>query len=669
MGNFAQRVRHGAISGPNRPDFDRSLWERQAALPELDNEDVTLIRSGLILDELLTATRQRRAPPPLEWGPQLLARTAVALVNFNGQHFDEQQRATQRRPRDSVVLNEVQNMTVRTREGQEYMPDEVYTALGDGLRYLLADILSMTTPCAVSDSAELTEEILERIAADLWVAVEYDTLVDHWHDCAALQVSVHVHEQTIELQPTNPELEVARIASLYRRLSLALDRSMDFLRLWRFELNREERLRLCTIRFVRDITLCDDVVEHIEVGRQARAVERHSSSVEALLDLATGPYGNLLDIPLPKLSNLTLRELMNPWQFLQSLAVKLHALSMAEASKGSLSFFSYAPLIRGRIFAAALSKALSVPAAHATRLLTGLTFTGHRAQDLWAQPLVKSDLDYLLVIPCIHAVHLIRIVETWMRQGGLNLDERGPEFERYCRKLLHRAVDRGCPIRSSIAICNAPVRFKTSAGVEQQIDLVLIVHDTILLLECKCTLWPDESVHFGHCRTVLEKATAQIARKQRAVSENLPAFLSAADSLGVHPTAPARVLAAVLTNSAFYAGLSAFSVPIVDMDMLTVFLSGHHISWQILQGTAVKQAGLIQLFGSASEAAVNLETFINDPPQLRRIKASIEPRIVSNPLPYEKYTRLVVSTYRVNIDYEATMREARASVAAVSEGE
>jgi uncharacterized protein with von Willebrand factor type A (vWA) domain len=105
------------------------------------------------------------------------------------------------------------------------------------------------------------------------------------------------------------------------------------------------------------------------------------------------------------------------------------------------------------------------------------------------------------------------------------------------------------------------------------------------------------------------------------------------------------------------------------MDMLTVFLSGHHISWQILQGTAVKQAGLIQLFGSASEAAVNLETFINDPPQLRRIKASIEPRIVSNPLPYEKYTRLVVSTYRVNIDYEATMREARASVAAVSEGE
>jgi hypothetical protein len=348
----------------------------------------------------------------VELGPELLARMAVALVNFNGQYFDEQQQASLTRPRDSFVLGEVQKVTVRTREGQEYLPDEVYTALGDGLRYLLADIFSMKAPSRESAGPEPTEEILGRVAAELRVAVEYDTLVDHWHDCAALQVGVRVREQTLELQPTNPVLEIARIASLYRRLSLALDRSMDFLRLWRFELNREERLRLCTIRFVSDVTLCGDVVEHIHVGRQARTVEGHSSSVEALLDLTTGPYGNLLDIPLPKLSDLTLRELVNGWQFLQSLAAKLHALSLADSSKEEISFFSYAPLIRGRILTAALSKALSVPQAHASRLLTALTFAGHRSQDLWAQPLVKSDLDYLLVIPCIHAVHLIRIVET-----------------------------------------------------------------------------------------------------------------------------------------------------------------------------------------------------------------------------------------------------------------
>ena len=45
---------------------------------------------------------------------------------------------------------------------------------------------------------------------------------------------------------------------------------------------------------------------------------------------------------------------------------------------------------------------------------------------------VRCEDDYWLVIPCIHAVHLERIVEGWMRQGGLELERRGPEFERFC---------------------------------------------------------------------------------------------------------------------------------------------------------------------------------------------------------------------------------------------
>jgi hypothetical protein len=37
----------------------------------------------------------------------------------------------------------------------------------------------------------------------------------------------------------------------------------------------------------------------------------------------------------------------------------------------------------------------------------------------------------------------------------------------------------------------------------------------------------------------------------------------------------------VLTNSAAYAGFSFFSVPVVDLNISSVVLSGKHVSWKI----------------------------------------------------------------------------------------
>jgi hypothetical protein len=118
-----------------------------------------------------------------------------------------------------------------------------------------------------------------------------------------------------------------------------------------------------------------------------------------------------------------------------------------------------------------------------------------------------------------------------------------------------------------------------------------------------------------------------------------------------------RVVACVMTNSAVYAGVAAFSVPVVDMDILGVFLTGQHVSWQTWKGNEVTRECVIDLYGNAQEAALNLEAFMNDPPQLRRVKAGVEPRNVSNPLIHDRYRQLVVSTYRVNVDFDRELRD------------
>jgi hypothetical protein len=241
-----------------------------------------------------------------------------------------------------------------------------------------------------------------------------------------------------------------------------------------------------------------------------------------------------------------------------------------------------------------------------------------------------------------------------MRQGGLSLDERGPEFEKYCREELRAFLER-CPVRQNIQISECPVRFLNSAGVAEEIDLVLVVHDTILLIEAKCILWPDEAVHFANYRSTVKKASSQVERKRREVDGNFSAFSAALEKAGCVVPTQVRTLACVMTNSAVYAGFRFGNVPVVDLNILKVFFSARHISSQVWEGNVVTGETVIILYRTASEAALKLEEFLNDPPQLKRMKSHVEPRTVAHELSNSAYRKLVMSTYQVNIDVEAEM--------------
>lgn len=666
MGEFARQVRRGLIPGPQRSKFDRARWAHQASLEDQDDEDLSLAKAGLIFDELLNVTRAKKAVASIGLSPQLLARSAIALVNYNYYHIN--QHSGLQATADGIFhTSDIHKRYFRTAAGADFKPDELFSGLGDGLRYLLTDIVPATgkNNAAVTNDS-MTEDNIGKVAAELHVAVEYHVLVDCWHDCAANGYSLQERDGVLELAPRSPNAEIARIASTYRRSALALESYFGFLRWWKYKLSGAQREQLCTIRLVNDLTISNDKVEHISIGRTFRIVQSHASSVAALLEIELGSYGSMLDTPLPDLDGLTLKQLLHGWQFLQSLASKLYAFS-ASRIREDQSFFSFAPLIRGRILVAALSDALNVARSHGARLLKALTFTGKRAQELWAQPLVQSNDDFLLVIPCIHAVHLLRVLEAWMRQGGFRFDQRGPEFESYCREKLLR-FQKECPIRDSVRISERPVRFMTTAGVEEEIDLVIVVHDTILLVEAKCILWPDEAAQFANYRSTVEEAAGQIQRKRAAVNDNYSAFSAALAKVVDDIPRDARILECVLTNSAVYAGFSFCNLPVIDLDILKIFFAGKHVSWQVWHGNVISEESVIELYQTAPEAALNLEGFLNDPPQLRRIKSNIEPRTVALELRNANYESLLISTFEINIDSAREINGNKQSLLAAGSG-
>jgi hypothetical protein len=168
---------------------------------------------------------------------------------------------------------------------------------------------------------------------------------------------------------------------------------------------------------------------------------------------------------------------------------------------------------------------------------------------------VRCADDYWLVIPCIHSVQLEPIVEGWMRQGGLKLERRGPEFERFCRELLRIFVARS-PIKEAVTLVNQPVQFSPPGEQGEEIDLVIVIADTVLLVEAKCILWPDDPFQFIRYRETIERAVKQIKRKRNAVIRHYTDFSHRLAQLGYTLPISPKIACCVLTNSAVFAGVS-----------------------------------------------------------------------------------------------------------------
>jgi len=315
-----------------------------------------------------------------------------------------------------------------------------------------------------------------------------------------------------------------------------------------------------------------------------------------------------------------------------------------------------APRIPKNVLCATFSRALAISPERAETLLKVFLFDATQSKEVWAQPLVKCEEDYILVIPCILSVHLFRIVETWMRQGDIDLDRRGPEFEVFCRGELKEALAHS-PLKDCAQICDHSVSFKTEGEREEEIDIVIIFSDTLLLIETKCILWPDEAFQFANYREVVEKAVAQVARKKDAVSRHYSAFSERLRQHGYRAPERANVLCCVLSNSAVFSGFPIDAVPIIDLSILNSFLRNEHIRFlERHKGKTINRQA-ITFYAEPEGATKVLGDYLLDPPQLSHMRQSIKIREIAFPIENSSFGRLVYQTYTVELDVMAYLRD------------
>lgn len=242
-----------------------------------------------------------------------------------------------------------------------------------------------------------------------------------------------------------------------------------------------------------------------------------------------------------------------------------------------------------------------------------------------------------------------------MRQGGLDLDRRGPEFEQFCRENLNASLKKS-PIKQSIIVLPESVRFKPTTEREEEIDIVILVADTVLLVEAKCILWPDDSLQFANYRDAVEKAVTQIIRKRDAVLRNYSSFRDRFTQLGYNTPTECNLVCCVLTNSPVYSGFPIEDVPIVDLSILVSFFKNEHVKVELRQFSKPVQRHVINFYIDAADASTILEGYLSDPPQLSNSKRCVKKREVIFPIESPTFSKLVHEMYAVEINVEEMLK-------------
>lgn len=650
MGEFAKHARHGKIAGPNLPGFKREAWEKRLNDPALDDDDRRILAAGLFLDDLLSFLRGQIRLADIGMRPQALIRLTIGLATHNLYQLYAATRIDQPLPGTAAELDfpTLLSTTVSVPGGQAFAPDELITGAGDGMKHMFKQLLASQAKPGDRDEHDVNIDDLARISAELNNAVLYECAVGYWHSCVGNGYGLGVHEAGVMIHASRPGLEAARFVSMYRRNNGFLQDSMEIAEAWLHKWPAATKNALCGIPLVRRV-YGSERIERIELGLDGKVLEAAVTGVVAMLGLQHGYYRAFVGEPLPELGAFTINQIIAGWRVLQSLAMAISDSLGPASSSDPRELLRFSPSIPHHVLRATFAKALGLDAERAEALLDVFVFRGNRSQDLWTRPLMRMGQDYFLVVPCIHSVHLERIVEGWMRQGGLDLERRGPEFEKYCREQLQQYA-KTSPIAAAVTILDRELKFTPAGGAQEEIDIVVLIGDAVLLVEAKCILWPDDPPQFANYRETIEKAAAQLRRKQDAAASDYPGFTRRLRELSHVAPAPGKILGCVLTNSAVYAGFSIDGVPVIDLPILAAYLENRYVKAEVRQGSKSLHQHLRHFYDDAVQAGMRLERYLADPPQLSDMKRYVKLRDLVFPVESPVFGKLVHRSYSVEVD-------------------
>jgi hypothetical protein len=462
--------------------------------------------------------------------------------------------------------------------------------------------------------------VTECLLATSRISRIYSAFETVWNECLwnGWRVGQSADGSTV-IVPVDWELAVARAVGDARRDSLYHQVPLWSRQEWPRLPEEERRHWWAGERVVRAERAHDGTVTPV-MGR--RQFDPHNPPPEFMLwlILADGEMGFLPDEPLPRLAGLTIRHLFDAWAVLASFGEVLQGMAPA-ARENPLpeELMEHAPLIARDQVEQIVGRALGISAAQARAAVGAFVSPGTARSDPWLEPLVAVGDGLLVpVMVSLRWPNVTRSVEHWLRKGGLEMARRGTLFEVSVRRQL-----AGENRIEGVHVFPGAIQYAN------EIDLVVRLGSTFLIGEVKCTVFPVEAHDYHTYWNTLREGAQQARYRVDVLTADPQPFL---DRVGVCDVDPheCRFLPLVVTNVTAGAGHQFDGVPVVDPLVLHAFFAeGQLLNWVIEGPDGVEHVRATLLYHSPAEAEAAIESYLDDPPQINRLRRWI----VAEPIP------------------------------------
>lgn len=634
---FVKAVQNKEVAWPTQAKFDTDKWRQAAADLCEDEADWVLAQTGLWCAEALAPLRKEFVALGL-WSLSQAERAELFIGAANHVFYSVSYLSSLRAETEidsseeiwvSGIPERIMEEVELPRYGSAKATDLVETAVDDAER-CMKHSQSRTSPGVMIDDA------LSESGRAMSLVGAYQSIEFIFHRSLWLDWRFHEMDDYWLFSPSDVDTEKRWEASLRRFDSLGIQATIQLQQAF----TENEAIRIAWLHNsgpLPHFTIREEnewmTVEHAGSTVPAKLPWRLLSQVSA----QEFYYTPLLNEPLSILSGKTVNDLLGILNILGAIAEKVIEVFPADDQVfGITELHKFSPIFSHKHLLDAITSATTWSSKEINRFLKVLTWNEHRS--LWFHPLVrittKKGPAYLFTLLPLISPHLYRVIDYWLSEFGLPIEKRGALFEEEVAEGIQDAAYRG-GVSESVQVARPGTLLAVDGQTEQEIDVLLLLHNLIVVGEVKCQAWPDTPTDRYNYIKTLEDGSHQASAKANWAEENLDII---ARTIGVSAAQlSGEVLPIVITNHPLGAGSAFNNVPVLDLRLFRNYLGQPYVDTrQIGKAVNATCSELERFYNSPTEMADHFRSYATNPPFLSEYLTRLEPHFTYFPIHQEK---------------------------------
>lgn len=337
------------------------------------------------------------------------------------------------------------------------------------------------------------------------------------------------------------------------------------------------------------------------------------SAIQHQLMLNQHPYYYMdyNSIPLKEYSSINLLDIRYFWIVFTSLA---HCAINSFLSNRNIRIpitFSKDELVN------ILTHCVDLNKSQAEQLIDLHTNMKSKLVDFYLKPLYRIDNDYFISLGVFLGGQLTRVIDEVVKtQLNKKELEKGRLFERNFKALISEQILSNNTLQQGF--CRVlSLGFKQSKGKKnEEIDLIIRIGETYLLIEAKSFIYRTGVT--GYHNNLKEMNESNAAQKIEFFIDEYDRFKEKYDKKANFNLNKENIIFCYLTSVPHATGIRINDMPVVDSSILERYFEQGSFELRNKQN----ESKLFKFYNSFEEAEKNLKRYLDNPPQLQRLKSA-----------------------------------------------